>query len=134
MKENKRRDDTKPLAAPEPFHCERCGNCCLGEGFVSVSDEECQRIADLLGMPLAHFLAIYTHHELGYERWLTDGIGDDVPCIFLERDEKGLASCRIQNAKPEQCRTFPREWRREGFTEWCAGMRPRKAKHGKSRR
>ena len=117
----------------EPFECKRCGNCCLGEGFVSVSGEDCRRIAEFLAMPLEEFLATYTRNKPGHECWLADKAGEDVPCIFFERDKKGLASCRVQDAKPEQCRTFPLKWRRPGFSEWCAGMLARESERGKDR-
>ena len=107
----------------EPFVCKRCGRCCLGEGFVSVSDEECCRIAGFLGISLDKFLSRYTRKASGFERWLVDGPGADRPCVFLKRDANGLASCRIEgDAKPEQCRTFPMKWRRDDAPEWCATM------------
>ena len=107
----------------QSFVCLRCGNCCLGEGFVTVSDAECRRIAAFLGMELDAFLAQYTRREPGYERWLKDAPGSDTPCVFLRRDENGLASCLIQgDAKPDQCRSFPTKWRRSDAPDWCASM------------
>ena len=96
----------------------------MGEGFVNVSDEECRKIAESLGLSFEEFLERYTRQEDGFERWLIDGDGPDEPCVFLERDENGLASCRIEGeAKPEQCKTFPHKWRLPAFEKWCAGMR-----------
>ncbi|MFP4378912.1 MAG: YkgJ family cysteine cluster protein [Candidatus Sumerlaeia bacterium] len=110
--------------AIDSFTCARCGKCCTGAGFVNVTEEECRKIAGYLDMDLPDFLDKYTHGAAGYERWLIDGEGEDEPCIFLMRDEKGLASCRIEgDAKPEQCRDFPFKWRRRGFEEWCEGMK-----------
>lgn len=107
----------------EPFECKRCGRCCEGEGYVNVSDEECQRIADFLHIPVEEFLENYTRQEAGYERWLIDGPGETQPCVFLTRDENGLAACRIEgDAKPEQCRTFPMKWRRRDAPSWCAAL------------
>jgi len=104
----------------ETFQCRRCGACCTGEGVVNVSEEECERIARFLGLSLEEFLARYTVHEEGFERALIDGEGGDAPCVFLQRNEKGLASCRIQGeAKPRQCRDFPTRWRRADTHKRC---------------
>jgi Fe-S-cluster containining protein len=111
----------------EDFHCERCGKCCTGAGFVNVTEEECAKIADFLGLSLVQFHEQYTRVAPGYERWLVDKEGPDQPCVFLMRDEKGLASCLIQgDAKPLQCRNFPFRWRRRGFEKWCEGMKIKK--------
>jgi hypothetical protein len=105
------------------FRCRRCGRCCTGEGYVNLEPEECRKIADYLGIPVERFLDEYTRHEEGYLHWLKDGEGEDLPCIFLERDENGLASCRIEGpAKPRQCCGFPMTWRYEGIETWCAGF------------
>jgi Fe-S-cluster containining protein len=107
----------------DDFHCTRCGVCCTGEGFVNLGPDECARAAEFLGLPLQEFVDQYTRHEPGYERWLIDGKGPDLPCVFLERDAGGLAGCRIQgDAKPVQCRTFPMKWRIRGFETWCGAF------------
>jgi uncharacterized protein len=113
----------------EEFRCVRCGRCCMGDGFVSLDDDECQTIADSLGISLETFLTDYTRWENGYARWLADGEGEDQPCIFLLRDADGLASCRIQgDAKPRQCLGFPAKWHDRGFEKWCAAFNQEKDK------
>ncbi|NQU43836.1 YkgJ family cysteine cluster protein [bacterium] len=107
----------------ENFRCVRCGRCCTGDGYVNVSPEECEKISDFLGIPLDELLERYTHKMPGYQHWLKDGEGKDIPCIFLDRDKNGLASCRIDPVKPHQCRTFPYEWRANGMEHWCEGVR-----------
>ena len=107
----------------EDFQCKRCGRCCTGDGYVNLTVPECERIAKYLDLPLEEFLEDYTIQDVGFERYLVDADGDDMPCIFLERDAKGLSSCRIQGpAKPEQCKTFPMKWRDAGFQKWCAAF------------
>lgn len=39
----------------------------------------------------------------------------DGACIFLE----GVNNCRIQEAKPVQCRQFPNGWRVPGWRGYC---------------
>lgn len=108
----------------DSFVCQRCGTCCSGPGFVHIHADECASIARELGIPLEEFLEKYTVREADGERFLKDGDGEDEPCIFLERDARGLSSCRVQGpAKPRQCQGFPFSWRRPGFEKWCKGMR-----------
>jgi len=117
-------EQDRPL---EKFHCLRCGRCCTGDGYVNLDDDECEKIADFLGISLERFLEDYTHREEGYARWLIDGEGEDKPCIFLLRDADGLASCRIQgDAKPRQCLGFPAKWHDRGFEKWCAAFNQEK--------
>lgn len=85
------------------FECAACGGCCGGfPGYVWVSDEEADSIAELLGLGRDEFLADYcaradgryTIRELGgEEKW---------DCVMLEDGR-----CRIYEARPVQCRTFP---------------------------
>ena len=111
----------------EVFQCRRCGTCCTGEGFVNLEKGESQPIADALGLSLEEFQEKYTLETAGYERWLIDGKGEDEPCVLLERDDSGLASCRVEGpAKPSQCKAFPRKWRRRGFEKWCAAFKEEK--------
>ena len=44
-------------------------------------------------------------------------------CIFLERDPDGLYRCQVNDAKPEQCRGFPVQWRNPDSLRTCAGLR-----------
>lgn len=104
---------------PETFHCQRCGNCCRQPGEVRVSDAECAAIAGLLGLSLAVFTERFTRlredrHGLALVE-LPDGA-----CAFLEGNP---AACRIQAAKPQQCRDFPFTWRYEDLERVCPASR-----------
>ncbi len=51
-------------------------------------------------------------------RGLTVSQKEDGSCFFLERNR-----CRIENAKPRQCRDFPHHWRYDNVEEICRGLR-----------
>jgi hypothetical protein len=120
---NRKARDSALLPAAKPFVCKRCGNCCTGEGYVNVTPEDCERLAESLKLPLEEFLERYTRQMAGFDRWLRDGEGADLPCVFLSRDAGGRVSCRVHDAKPTQCREFPATWRRPDAAQWCAGLR-----------
>ncbi len=123
-KANTRRGWSQEKAAKrfEKFRCARCGRCCIGDGYVSVDEEECDRIAQFLGLSGEEFRGQYTIDEDGYSRYLVDGSGDETPCVFLDYDVNGLAACRIDPVKPSQCRDFPYKWRRPDMIRWCQAM------------
>ncbi|MHC4788822.1 MAG: YkgJ family cysteine cluster protein [Planctomycetota bacterium] len=82
------------------FECARCRRCCTGPpGYVWVTGEEIERIADFLGTtPRAvtrrHSRRVWWRISLKERR-----NGD---CVFLA--DKG---CRIYAVRPAQCHTFP---------------------------
>ncbi len=90
------------------FECTQCGNCCTGgPGYVAVSEGEGRAIAKVLKIPYEGFLAEYTRKE-GQGRSLREietHRGQD--CVFLDFDDQGLAICKVYQARPTQCRTFP---------------------------
>ncbi len=106
----------------EKFRCARCGRCCIGDGYVSVDEDECDRIAEFLCLSGDEFRERYTICEEGFTRYLVDGSGDEAPCVFLEYDKDGLASCQIEPVKPDQCRAFPYKWRRPDMIRWCRAL------------
>ena len=115
--------DINLLDTSDTFRCKRCGTCCSGDGFVKITPAEGEAIARHLGLALDGFLADYTVEAGGDERWLIDGKGRDKPCVLLEHDAAtGLALCRVQPVKPEQCRTFPMKWQAPGAKRWCEGL------------
>lgn len=105
------------------FECKQCGNCCRGPGFVRITPEDAERIAQFLNIKLSSFYNQYTFCPDGLmsgraecsERWLLDTEADE--CVFLENN-----LCRIHPVKPAQCRSFPARWRPRDFLRYCKGM------------
>lgn len=99
---------------PENFYvCQRCTACCKWPGDVRVTDEEVEKIAKYLGIPLDEFLQDFTR---------------------LRRDRKGLSliekpnhecsmlengGCKINKVKPKQCSGFPNVWNFPGWRDVC---------------
>ena len=96
------------------FECQRCGNCCRGDGIVRVTPEEVRAIAEFLNIPVQECYNRYTIqvHD-GY--WLKDKPNKD--CIFLEGN-----LCSIHPVKPRQCRDFPWKWRTNDAINYCKGL------------
>lgn len=115
------------------FACTSCGNCCSGpSGTVRFNRSEADEMARVLGVEVEEFYARYATLELGKEALLDDQdedgieeelgserrgrwtlreieIGErDFDCVFLDREKSPpLALCRIYEARPAQCRTWP---------------------------
>ena len=104
------------------YECTCCGNCCRWEGYVRVSDEEVDAIAEFLGMDVQDFLAEYTCLTAD-RRSLTLVDQADGSCVMLT--EEGL--CRIHPVKPRQCRLFPNGWNFPGFRERCHAVEVRES-------
>jgi len=100
------------------FSCQRCGACCRGPGDVVLESGEVERIASLLGLAFYAFTARYTR-LLDDRQGLSLTERPDGACIFLQDDN----TCLIQEAKPQQCRSFPHAWRSERLMATCAGLR-----------
>ena len=99
----------------ENFICLRCGNCCTIKGPVRLTAGEADEIAAVLNLPVEDFINRYT--ELSGDRLaliLKDSY--DGCCIFLQPDRL----CRIEDAKPKQCRGFPVNWKYDGWTKVCS--------------
>lgn len=95
------------------FHCIRCQACCRETGYVRLTKEEPDSIADFLGMDVNDF--IETHTRLTRDRQALSLIDqEDGACIFLTRE-----GCRINPAKPAQCRDFPHKWKFSEFQQIC---------------
>lgn len=97
--------DAYPYAF-NPSACESCeGRCCTGEsGYIYVTKTEAIKIAKLLGLQLGEFVEIYLFKK-GYKHSIKEiKFGESFECVFYDRDSNG---CRIYEARPEQCRTFP---------------------------
>jgi hypothetical protein len=87
------------------FACARCGNCCSGKGsVVVVSDREVEALARRTGLPVREFRSRHTR-AAGDDTVLLDR--EDGDCEWLERRADGTTACRVQDAKPDQCRSYP---------------------------
>ena len=99
------------------FECQQCGGCCGGfPGFVWVSEEEAEKIAEHLGMSIEDFYAEKTRRVMGKYTFKEVGNYD---CIMLEN-----GGCSIYELRPIQCRTFPFwEENLESREDWDAAAR-----------
>lgn len=90
------------------FECTRCGNCCTGPpGAVWFTEEEGRAMATKVGLDEAEFYRTFARRERG--RWsLRENLTErGYDCIFLDRDAEGRSGCRLYEARPSQCRTWP---------------------------
>jgi len=101
------------------FQCRQCGNCCRHAGEVRLAEGEAESIAEMLGMTVADFTGQFTRLR-DDRRGLSLIDAHDGACIFLARDP---FACRIQVAKPKQCRDFPLDWKYEDWERICAAAR-----------
>ncbi|BCD68089.1 YkgJ family cysteine cluster protein [Nitratiruptor sp. YY09-18] len=85
--------------------CASCnGACCRGEsGYIWVSKEEIEKIADFLEISSDEFITNYLKKE-GYRYSIKEiKVQQEYICIFF--DEK--SGCTIYPVRPKQCRDFP---------------------------
>ncbi len=86
------------------FHCTECGKCCYVRGtyaHVYVEDDELRRLAKLTGMTVRDFRHDYTYQDLlGWTQLIFAG----EHCAFLDAETN---KCRVHEARPVQCRTYP---------------------------
>ena len=98
------------------YQCQRCGNCCRWPGEVSVGEEEIRRMSLFLEISENEFVHHYTRirkNRAGLA--LEDKANEE--CIFLD----GI-DCRVNEAKPDQCRGFPNTWNFPGWREVCEAI------------
>ena len=94
---------------PYAFNADACatceGRCCTGEsGYIYVTKNEIEKIAELLGMEVNEFRVKYLFQK-GYKFSIKEQkFGDSYECIFYDRETNG---CKIYMARPTQCKTFP---------------------------
>ena len=86
------------------FKCTGCGTCCRWTGSVLLTSRDIASMAVWLELSEQEFIDRYTRLAPNRIRLAlidqTDG-----SCSFLEGNR-----CRIYEARPEQCRSFPFEW------------------------
>lgn len=88
--------DTKQT---EVFICQRCSQCCHGQGGIFYDPEDIPAAAATLGMAVQEFIARFCAPEGGRYSVLTTKGGD---CRLL-----GPEGCMVHEAKPEICRRWP---------------------------
>ena len=97
------------------FECTGCGRCCTGgNGYVWVTAAEAMTLAGALSLDLQSFGRRYLR-EVG-ERYALLETGPERACVFLDGTR-----CRVYQARPAQCRSFP-FWARnlESPAAWAA--------------
>ncbi|MBI3736929.1 YkgJ family cysteine cluster protein [Candidatus Sumerlaeota bacterium] len=110
-------------AIEREFKCNRCGHCCKGDGVVEVGLEEIDRMAAHLGLSRKEFVGKYAVKAGATKWWLIDQKNPERWCIFLTLGPDGLYGCAVNEAKPDQCSSFPAKWRNEDSFRTCAGLR-----------
>jgi Fe-S-cluster containining protein len=90
----------------DPKACQECqGRCCTGEsGYIYVTKTEIEKIAALLNLTINDFGVKYLFKK-GYKFSIKENkFEDSYECVFYDRETNG---CKIYDARPSQCRTFP---------------------------
>lgn len=104
------------------FECQPgCTKCCEQQGFVYLTEEDILRLADYLNLTTPDFEYRYVFRTKNQRRLR---VPRHANCEFLES-----GGCRVHEAKPTQCRTFPywpelldsrQSWHKTG--KWCPGI------------
>lgn len=87
------------------FKCQQCGTCCRWSGHVLLTDADIARLAAAAEIPEEQFIARYTVLAVN-RRQLSLADGPDGSCVLLK-----AGRCALYEARPAQCRDFPRGWR-----------------------
>jgi Fe-S-cluster containining protein len=112
-------DDSPWFADGLRFTCTQCGNCCTGApGYVWMSPEELQRLADHLQLSLQETVKKYGR-RIGNRISLKENrnLRGEYDCVFLKEEpgpdgkldpaKPGRRVCTIYDVRPLQCRTWP---------------------------
>lgn len=81
------------------FACRRCGECCSGQGGITLRETDSERLAAFLGLPVAVFHERFAEESRGKKRLVTGEAGG---CVFF-----GARGCSVHPAKPDVCRAWP---------------------------
>lgn len=87
------------------FECTRCGRCCKRPGFVLVTNDEAERIAErIFGTDAATVAAQQGlwRRLISEEGWTVD-VAPGTPCPLLGADDR----CSVHDIKPSQCAQYP---------------------------
>lgn len=101
------------------FECKQCGVCCkIKNGIVRLDENSIAQISKHLGLNEEDF--INNHTELSQDR----------RCLILKNTTDGSCEmlsdnglCKIYEARPAQCRSFPFLWVNEDSLETCEGLK-----------
>lgn len=105
-------DALKPL-----FKCRRCGTCCRIQGVVHLQRGEEASLATYLQLDVLAFTEKFTRLSPD-RRGLVLKDNPDGSCTML--DGNGL--CRVNDAKPTQCRDFPFSWTNSDSATICPAL------------
>jgi Fe-S-cluster containining protein len=83
-----------------------------------LDDGEVEALAAFVGLSVYAFTDAYTRLTPD-RRAISLTERPDGACVFLQPDH----TCRIQDAKPRQCRAFPYLWRTARLANMCAGWK-----------
>lgn len=114
-----------PIVSGRRFGCTLCGNCCVEDGFVHMTDFELSRMAAHLGLSIAEFRLRYQVSGGSSEGGLHIEVRGGKGCPLLTPDRR----CTVHPVKPAQCSTWP-FWSEmiDDSTEWercksyCPGL------------
>ncbi len=82
------------------FECKMCGECCYGEGGITVSEEEIINIASFLQVTKETFVSNFCW---GKNDKVSIRSGPDKFCIFFDKAK----ACLIHPVKPAICSLWP---------------------------
>jgi Fe-S-cluster containining protein len=100
------------------YFCTGCGDCCRWPGHVKMKNDEADKIADHLNIPVEQFIESYT--ELTKDRKALTIIDNEKgQCTFFD-DEAN--QCNIYQVRPKQCQGFPNKWNFDGWREQCPAI------------
>jgi Fe-S-cluster containining protein len=91
------------------FQCTLCGNCCTGApGVVWFDENEGRAMAAKLDMDEGAFYRMFARKIGGRWSLKEKQTPHGLDCVFLDRETvPGKAVCRLYEARPTQCRTWP---------------------------
>ena len=115
------------------FSCTQCGNCCTGPpGAVWFLEEEGRTMAAHLGLDERTFFRRFARRVDGKWSLNEHSTPHGYDCVFLDRESvRGKAVCRLYEARPTQCRTWPfwpenleteEAWKTTKLLTPCPGM------------
>jgi len=84
--------------------CKTCkGKCCIGDGYVFLTDEDIENISEFLSIKREEFLKLYTRKVNNRIALIDLVIKNEKRCVFLDDNYR----CEIYPKRPKQCRDFP---------------------------